>query len=279
MTIDAHHHLWHYDPDLYGWIGPEMGVLKQDFTIENAGEEMERVGVDAGIVVQARQDVDETEWLLDTARDAPEIVGVVGWVNLCAEDVDEEVARLAQNPALVGLRHVLQDEQDDAFMLRADFNRGIGRLLAYGLAYDVLIYSRHLESARIFVDRHPEQIFVIDHMAKPAIRDGEMDRWKSALSELSRREQCYCKLSGVVTEADWSNWTPAQLRPYLDVVLDAFGPERLMFGSDWPVCLLASDYGEWYHLVRDFTSDLSLSEQERIFGGTAAEAYGLMLIS
>lgn len=278
VIIDAHHHLWHYDPDLYGWIGPEMRVLKQDFTVDDLRGEMDVVGVDASIAVQARQDAAETEWLLNIAQETPEILGVVGWTDLCAPDIDDALDRLASKAALVGLRHVLQDEPDDRFMLRDEFNRGIERLRDYRLAYDILIYERHLRTATAFVDRHPDQLFVLDHIAKPSIKEGEIERWRSGITELARREHCYCKLSGVVTEADWSDWTAVQLRPFLDAVLESFGPERLMFGSDWPVCLLASDYSAWYHLLREFASDLSPPEQERIFGGTAAEAYGLAVI-
>ncbi len=275
VIIDAHHHLWRYAPDQYPWIGTEMGVLKRDFVVDDLLDEVAKVDVDATVVVQARQEPEETEWLLDVARETREILGVVGWVDLLADDLDHVLERLSRNSMFVGVRHVLQDEPDDAFMLRDDFNRGIGRLRHYGLIYDVLIYSRHLENAKMFADRHPDQIFVVDHLAKPSIRTREMEPWKSALAELARREHCYCKLSGVVTEADWRDWTADQLRPYLDAALEAFGPERLMFGSDWPVCLLACDYAGWYHLARDFASDLSASEQDRIFGGTAAEAYRL----
>lgn len=276
--IDAHHHLWQYDPDLYGWIGPEMRVLKQDFTVDMLRDEMEGVGADASIAVQARQDAAETEWLLDVAQETPEIIGVIGWTDLCAPDVDDALGRLASKPALVGIRHVLQDEPDDSFMLRNDFNRGVARLRDNGLAYDILIYERHLPMATAFVDSHPDQLFVLDHVAKPSIKKGEMHRWRSGITELAEREHCYCKLSGLITEADWAGWTEVQLRPFLDAVLDAFGPERLMFGSDWPVCLLAGDYAAWYHLLREFASELSSTEQERIFGGTAAEAYGLAVI-
>lgn len=278
MTIDAHHHLWHYSPDLYGWIGDGMDALKRDFTADDLVDQIGPAGVDATVVVQARQDLVETEWLLGTAAQTPEIAGVVGWVDLCDRDgLSRTIERLSENPAFVGVRHVLQDEPDDAFMLRDDFNRGVARLAEYGLAYDILIYPRHLENATALVDRHPDQTFVLDHLAKPEIRKGELGEWKSRLSELARREHCYCKMSGVVTEADWPTWTAAELQPYLEVALESFGPERLMFGSDWPVCLLASSYDRWLGVVTTFTSGLSRAERERIFGGTAAEAYGLAL--
>ena len=277
-TIDAHHHLWRYDPDLYGWIGDGMDALRQDFTADDLVDLIGPAGIDATVVVQARQDLAETEWLLDTAAQTPEIAGVVGWVDLLNHDVlSRTLERLSPNPAFVGVRHVLQDELDDAFMLRDDFNRGVARLADYGLAYDILIYPRHLENAILLVDRHPDQVFVLDHLAKPAIRSGDIRGWKSRLAELARREHCYCKLSGLVTEADWATWTAAELEPCLDAALEAFGAERLMFGSDWPVCLLAGDYDRWLDVVTTFTADLSRSERERIFGGTAAEAYRLSL--
>ncbi len=276
MRIDAHHHLWTYDADRYRWITEGMDVLRRDFSIDDLARELDAVGLDGAITVQARQDVAETEWLLDVARDAPEIVGVVGWVDLLSAGVEAFLDRLAApNPLLVGVRHVLQDEPDDAFVLREDFNRGIARLARHGLAYDILIYDKHLANVVAFVDRHPNQVFVVDHIAKPRIRDGEIATWRTGLTELARRPHCYCKLSGVVTEADWTNWNADEIRPYLDVALEAFGPERLMFGSDWPVCLLACDYTTWYHIVDEYTSSLSPSERARVWGLTAAEAYRL----
>ena len=274
MIIDAHHHLWHYEPSKYAWIDDRMGVLRQDFTTNDLAAEIEGI-VDGVIAVQARQDVDETLWLLDEARETPFVLGVVGWAPLTAADVEDEIARLAEDPALVGIRHVLQDERDDAFMLRPDFNRGIEALAPFGLVYDVLVYERHLGNVLEFVDRHPEQTFVLDHIGKPRIGEGPLDPWRANLRRLAEREHCYCKVSGMVTEASWTEWTVDGLSPYLDTVFEAFGPRRLMFGSDWPVCLLACEYRRWYHIVEDYTSELSQSEYERFWGGTAAEAYRL----
>lgn len=275
MQIDAHHHLWQYDPGRYGWIGAGMESLQRDFTSDDLAIEMEAVGIDRAVTVQALQEVAETQWLLEEARGTPEILGVVGWVDLAADDLERHLDPLARDPLFVGLRHVLQDEPDEAYMLRDDFNRGVARLHGLGLTYDILIYPDHLQSTLKFVDRHPHQIFVLDHMAKPRIRDGEMSPWREGLTELARRSHCYCKMSGLVTEAEWSNWTPDDIRPYLDVAFEAFGPERLMFGSDWPVCLLAAGYSEWYYLVDEYTSALSLYERDQIWGKTAAEAYRL----
>ena len=274
MIIDSHHHFWSYDPARYGWIGDGMERIRRDFLPSDLASEAEDL-VDGVISVQARQDIDETRWLLEIAREEPFVLGVVGWVPLADPGVASRLDDLSQNPALVGIRHVLQDEPDDDYALRPDFNRGLAELARYGLAYDILIYDRHLPVAANLVDRHPDQVFILDHAAKPRIRDGEHETWAANIRELARRENCYCKLSGMVTEANWSTWSPDELTPYFETVLDAFGPHRLMFGSDWPVCLLACEYGSWYHLVDGLTSALSEDERDRIWGGTAAEAYGL----
>jgi len=252
-----------------------MDILQRDFTSDEFAHVLDAVGIDGAVTIQARPDTAETEWLLDVAHDTPEILGVVGWVDLTDAEVDRHLERLTQNPMLVGLRHALQDEPDDTFMLRDDFNQGVARLHGYGLTYDILIYPNHLENTLLFVDRHPNQVFVLDHVAKPRIRDGEIASWQEGLTALARRYNCYCKLSGLVTEADWASWTVDEIRPHLDVALEAFGPERLMFGSDWPVCLLACDYSRWYHLVDDYLASLSPHDRDRIWGKTAAEAYRL----
>lgn len=277
MTIDAHHHLWIYDAARYPWIGDGMEVLQRDYLVDDLSHELDAAGIDGAITVQARQDVIETEWLIGVARDAPQILGVVGWADLTAENLADTLDRLAPNPMLVGIRHVLQDEPDEAFALRADFNRGVSLLQDYGLAYDILVYEQHLPNVTAFVDRHPNQTFVVDHLAKPRIRDRDRRTagWKADLTALARRPHCYCKLSGVVTEADWTHWRADDLDPYLDVALDAFGPDRLMFGSDWPVCLLACEYADWFDLMQAYTAPLSMTERARIWGETAAEAYRL----
>ena len=274
MIIDAHHHLWHYDPERYAWIGEGMEVLQRDFTAEDLAAEVDGL-VDGVITVQARQDLEETRWLLTGALSTPLMLGVVGWVPLIDDHVEDHLARLADETALVGVRHVLQDEPDDHYMLRPDFNGGVAALEQFGLAYDILIYEHHLENAIRLVDRHPNQVFVLDHIAKPRIREGVREPWAANLARLAERENCYCKVSGLVTEADWSDWSLEDLHPYLDVVFDAFGPERLMFGSDWPVCLLAADYQTWHHLVEDYVAELSDDERRHFWGGTAVEAYRL----
>jgi L-fuconolactonase len=189
--------------------------------------------------------------------------------------VKRSLEPLAGNPKLKGVRHVIQDEADPRYILRDDFNAGVRTLREFGLRYDILIFERHLPAAIEFVDRHPNQVFILDHVAKPRIRERVMSPWDRNIRELAKRQNVYCKLSGMVTEADPKRWKPADLKPYIDVALSAFGPKRLMYGSDWPVMLLAAEYVQWHDLVRHAFEKLSAAEQERILGGTAVEAYGL----
>lgn len=252
-----------------------MPVLRRDFLPPDLQKVLSPAGVDAVVSVQARQSLRETEWLLELADKHDFIRGVVGWVPLRSADLPGHLERLTAKAKLKSVRHVLQDEADDQFMLRPDFDRGIAALKDFGLRYDILIFERHLPQTIALVDRHPEIIFIVDHIAKPRIRENISSPWRENLGELARRENVYCKVSGMVTEADHRSWTEAQLRPYMDATLEAFGPQRLMFGSDWPVCLLACEYGRWFDIVRGFASRLSSPERERLLGGTAVEAYGL----
>jgi len=275
VKIDAHHHLWKYNVQDYGWMGEGMSAIRRDFLPRDLKAEIDAAGVNGVVTVQARQKVEETEWLLGLADDNDFMRGVVGWVPLVSPGVRSDLDRFAAHAKLKAVRHVLHDEQDDEYMLRGDFNAGVSLLEEFDLVYDILIFERHLPQTIEFVDRHPEQIFVVDHIAKPRIKDKVISPWRENITELARRENVFCKVSGMVTEADWKNWTVAQLRPYFDVVLSAFGPARLMFGSDWPVCLVACEYGRWHRIVCDFVSGLSSSEQAHILGDTAAEAYNL----
>jgi L-fuconolactonase len=273
--IDSHQHFWIYSPEEYAWISSGMEALRRNFLPSDLAAEREQTGVQASVAVQARQTVQETEWLLQLADKAPSIAGVVGWVSLVDKGAPEQIERLAAHPRLRGLRHVLQDEADDHYILRPDFNAGVAALKPYSLVYDILIFEKHLPQTIEFVDRHPDQIFVLDHIAKPRIRDGSFTTWREQMQELARRPNVYCKVSGMVTEADWNRWTTAELQRYFDAVLDLFTPKRLMFGSDWPVLLVASSYGQWVQTLQDATAALSTTEQERVWGETAAEAYGL----
>ena len=274
MKIDAHHHFWHYNTQDYGWISDEMAVLRRDFLPADLKPELERAGIDRVVSVQARQCVEETEWLLKLAEENDFIAGVVGWLPIASPDFPALLEKFAANPKLRAIRHVVQDEPDDRFILGEAFNRGIDRLLSTHLVYDILIFERHLPYAIEFVKNHsPEQVFVLDHIAKPKIAAGEMQPWADNLRKLAAFPNVYCKLSGLVTEADIHNWTPDQLRPYVETVLDAFGTGRVMFGSDWPVCTCATNYSAWRNLVGEFISRLSENEQAQIMGGTALKAY------
>ena len=274
-TIDAHQHLWSYQSSEYAWISEKMSVLARNYLPEQLKEEMKKAKVDGTVVVQARQSLNETGWLLSLAKNSPILRGVVGWAPICSETFPQELERLRQEKKLKGLRHVIQDEPDDSFILRADFNRGITAMTNTGLVYDILIFARHLPAAARFVDRHPNQVFVLDHLAKPFISKGILDPWRTDIRELAKRKNVYCKVSGMVTEANWSQWRAEELQPYVDTVLGAFGPERLMFGSDWPVCLLATIYSEWFATLHKMLHSLSDSEKQSIFGGVASRVYRL----
>lgn len=274
MVVDSHHHFWRYSVEEYDWIDDSMSQIARDFLPSDLKEVTAAAGVDAVVSVQARQSLEETRWLLEMADSDPLIAGVVGWAPLADPAIECVLDEIA-HPKLKSLRHVVQGEPDDDFILGDAFNAGVAKLAARGLAYDILIFERHLPQTIQFVDRHPEQRFVLDHIAKPKIAAGEIDPWRANLAELAKRENVSCKLSGVVTEADWSAWTPDSIRPYLDATLEAFGPERLMFGSDWPVCLVATEYAAWKSLIEEWAAPLSESQRESLFGGCASMVYGL----
>jgi L-fuconolactonase len=273
--IDAHHHLWHYSPSEYRWIDDRMRVLQRDFLPSDLDKELDAAGIAGAVTVQARQSLEETDWLLLSARESSFLRGVVGWAPIASEQFPAELEKLRSHKKLKGLRHVIQNEPDPNYINRPDFNRGIGEMEGSGLAYDILIFDKHLSAAAAFVDRHPNQVFVLDHMAKPQVRKGVIEPWRSHLAELARRENVYCKLSGLVTEADWTRWSEGDLRVYVEIALAVFGPRRMMVGSDWPVCLLATTYGKWFETVDRLMGSLSATEKERILGGTAIEAYRL----
>lgn len=253
-----------------------MGVLQQDFLAAQLRDVANGSAVDGFISVQARQAVAENDFLLALADAEPLTLGVVGWVPLADPAVDECLQHYADHPKFVGVRHVVQDEPDDRFLLRADFNRGVARLASFGLTYDILIYARHLTAAIEFVDRHPDQLLVLDHIAKPTIRGTEFDvNWGKQLRELAKRANVVCKFSGVATEVQGGDWSVDTIRPYWEWVLEAFSPRRLMFGSDWPVCLLATEHQRWLAAVQQLASPLSQSERAELLGETAVRAYNL----
>jgi L-fuconolactonase len=271
MRLDAHQHFWRYDAKLYDWIGEGMHVLRRDFVPEDLAHELAAAGLDGSIAVQARQDLAETRELLEFAHTSPVVRGVVGWLDLCSETLGAQLDEFAGDTALLGVRHIVQDEPDDNFLLRPDFVRGALQLRERGLTYDILIYAKHLPVARQFAEQLSEQPLVLDHLAKPPIAAAELEPWATHIRALARCENVMCKVSGMVTEANWGEWKPADFRPFLDVVFEAFGTDRLMFGSDWPVCLLAANYGEVYELVREYAG----SDQDALFGGNAARFYGV----
>jgi len=275
MRIDAHQHFWRYQADEYPWIDDSMADLQRDFLPDDLKPELERAGFGGSIVVQACQTLKETRWLLGLAEASPFILGVVGWVDLRSADVRSQLVKVAGNPKLLGVRHVVQNESDDSFLLQADFLRGIGALEEFNLTYDILIYPRHLPVAAEFVGRFPRQRFVLDHLAKPLIRRGEVKSWEIGIRELARSPNVFCKLSGLVTEADWMNWKPEQMRPYLDIAFDCFGPERLMIGSDWPVCTVAASYLQVMRLVVKYLEGYPNHVVEAVLGGNAQKFWNL----
>ncbi len=275
MKIDSHHHFWKYDPVTYSWMNEKMGVLKKDYQPEDLQAEINSSNIDGVISVQADQSMRETDDLLKHANEHSFIQGVVGWFPLAEPELEGLLERYASNPWLKGVRHVVQDEPDDRFILGEAFNAGIRRLKPHNLVYDILIYERQLGASIEFVDRHPGQVFVLDHVAKPRIGDQVIEPWKTQMFDMAKRENVYCKLSGMATEADWQSWTKEDLRPYIEIALEAFGPARMMLGSDWPVARLAVEYGDWMNLCRESISSLSETERALVEGGVAAQAYDL----
>ena len=274
IRVDSHQHFWRYDAALYPWI-PPGSPLHRDWLPSDLAPLQRPLGLDGSIAVQARQSLAESEWLLGLADADSRIKGVVGWVDLWNEQVENDLARLSRRPKFVGVRHVVQDEPDDDFMVRPEFLRGIARLKEFGLTYDILIYPRQLPAAIELARRFPEQSFVLDHIAKPMIKDRTVDPWRKQVRELAQAPNVWCKVSGMITEASHTHWKPAEFKPYLDVVFEAFGEDRLMFGSDWPVCLLAGSYQQVHGLVQDYVAGQPASAREKFFGGNAVRFYGI----
>jgi len=275
LKIDAHHHLWKFDGKEYGWIDESMTVLRRDFFPSDLHKEMLDAGISASIAVQARQTVEETRWLLEMAEKNDFIRGVVGWVPLADPKVGGILDQFAPQRKLRGVRHVLQDEPDPNYMLRDDFNRGIRELAHHDLTYDILIFERHLPQTIRFVDQHPDQRFVIDHLAKPRVKSQAISPWREQMNQLAQRPNVYCKISGLATESEHKHWTEEQLWPYIETVLSAFGAKRVMFGSDWPVCLLAVSYLDWVNIATRAIAPLSATEQESFWAQTSIQAYKL----
>ena len=274
MRIDSHQHFWRYEPAQYPWIRADW-PLRRDFLPEHLAPLLRSAKLDGCVAVQARQSLEETGWLLGLAAQHSFIKGVVGWVDLRSDNLTEQLICFANNPGFVGVRHVAQDEPDNNFLLQPKFVRGIAELQFFDLAYDLLIFPRQLPATIQLVRNFPRQRFVLDHIAKPYLKRREMWPWAAHIRELAQFPNVFCKVSGMVTEAEWSRWKQTNFTPYLDVVFEAFTPRRIMYGSDWPVCLLSANYRRVYELVANYCQKLSSGEQKRVFGGTAVEFYRL----
>ena len=275
LRIDAHQHFWRYSATDYPWIGAGMECLARDFLPADLAPLAAASGVGGTVAVQARQSLAESRWLLELADSSPLIRGVVGWVDLRSNRLPEQLRECAAHEKFVGVRHVVQDEPDDRFLLGADFVHGLEQLRDWDLVYDLLVYPQQLPAAVELAGLLPRQPFVLDHLAKPRIKTGGSHGWRQDIEALSRHANVSCKLSGMVTEAAWRGWRREEFTPYLEVALAAFGPERLMIGSDWPVCLLSGDYADVLGIVEDFLSRLSAVEREAVLGGNAVRIYGL----
>lgn len=273
MRIDAHQHFWKFNEAEYPWIGKGT-PLQRDWMPPDLEREAARVCIDGSVVVQARQTLEESRWLLNLADEHPFIKGVVGWVDLQSDKVEDDLVPLSKHRKFVGVRHVVQGEPAE-FMLKPEFVRGLGKLKQFNLAYDLLLFPKHLPSAIKVVQQLPEQPFVLDHIAKPMIRAGLLQPWKNDIREIAKHPNVFCKISGLVTEAKLQGWKREDFRPYLEVVLEAFGEDRVMFGSDWPVCLLAASYEEVHGLASSYFDQFSADVRGKFFGGNAVKCYEL----
>jgi Predicted metal-dependent hydrolase of the TIM-barrel fold len=276
MRIDAHQHFWRYSPEEYSWIDDSMRAIRRDFLPADLAPALASAQLDGSIAVQARQSIDETDWLLALADSSPGIKGVVGWVPLAAEgaNIRRVLDRYDGQTRLKGVRHVLQAEPD-AYFSNPGFNTALHEIARRNLSYDLLVYARQLPAALAWIDRHPNLRVVVDHIAKPVVDGVPRPEWRAQMRELARRPNVFCKFSGVVTEAPHWRWSVGQIRPYFETVLEAFGAQRLMFGSDWPVCLVAADYARWFATVESLVQPLSTTERDAIFGGAATAFYHL----
>lgn len=272
MTLDAHQHFWQFEPVRDAWISAEMAELRRDFLPADLAPVLQQNGMDGCVAVQADQSETETRFLLDLAAQNPFIRAVVGWVDLRADEVEARLEYWSQFPRLRGVRHILQGEPP-AFMLDPAFLRGIRALGKKGLTYDILVFPRHLRTVRVFLQKFENQKFILDHAGKPYLKKGLIVQWKKDMQNLARHENLWCKVSGLVTEANWKDWKAADFRPYLDVVFEAFGSQRVVYGSDWPVCLLAASYAEQKALLADYMASFSPSEQAAFWGGNGADFY------
>jgi L-fuconolactonase len=275
MRIDAHQHFWIYDPSEYAWIDESMANLRRDFLPDDLKPELDQAGVHGCVAVQARQTLEETNWLLRLASESPFIFGVVGWVDLRSAKLRSDLQGFANQPKLVGVRHIVQSEPDERFLLQPEFLRGVSLLEEYALAYDILIYEKHLPVAVEFVQQFPRQRFVLDHLGKPRVKKKLTHPWAEGIRKLAAFPNVYCKLSGMVTEADWQSWKPDDFAPYLDVAVECFGPDRVMFGSDWPVCTVAGSYLRVRDAIHGYFARFAGDFREKLLGSNAIRFYQL----
>jgi L-fuconolactonase len=276
LKIDSHQHFWKYEENMSDWITADMAVLRRDYMPEDLKPILKESGIDGCVAVQVNQSQEENLFQLNNANSNDFIKGVVGWVDLQAADIAEQLEELSRHTKLKGFRHILQGEQDRALMLKPAFLNGINALAKHGFTYDILIYPDQLVYVPELVSQFPDQRFVIDHIAKPNIKAGKIEDWSAGIKALQQFDNLSCKVSGMVTEADWSNWKPEDLDPYLDVVFETFGARRVMFGSDWPVCLTAGEYKDVISLAGNYVDKLSTNEQSLFWGGNAIEFYNLI---
>ncbi len=274
VAIDSHQHFWQYHPAVHEWISEDMAVIRKNFLPEDLAPVLQEQNIDGCVAVQADQTENETDFLIGLAKENSSIKGVVGWIDLRAENLQERLAHYQQIPVVKGFRHVLQGE-DPAFMLQPSFLKGIAKLKDFGFTYDILVFPKHLSAAMELVKQFPDQAFVIDHIAKPFIKDGLIDAWRSDMQKIAQFSNVSCKISGMVTEANWKTWTKEDIFPYIETVTEAFGTDRLLYGSDWPVCLVAASYEEMINPVKEYFSRFSKTEQEAVFGKNAIRFYHL----
>lgn len=275
MRIDAHHHLWKFDPVRDSWITDEMVAIQDDFLPGDFELVLQRNVFDGSVVVQADQSEAENELLLNFANANDFIKGVVGWIDLQSKNVEARLDAYAHSKEIKGFRHVLQGEADRSLMLKSAFMHGLSKLAKYGFTYDILIFADQLRYIPEFALAFPNQKFVLDHIAKPDIKNAEIDQWKKQINEVAKHQNVWCKISGMVTEADWKNWKQQDFVPYLDAIVEAFGTRRIMYGSDWPVCLLAASYENVLGIVEQYFAGFSESERQLFFGGNAIQFYNL----
>ncbi len=275
MKIDAHQHFWIFDPVRDSWIDETMHTIRRNFLPADVKALLSNHRIDGCVAVQADQSEDETDFLLASARQHEFIKGVVGWIDLQSPELDSRLDYYRSFEKLKGFRHILQGKFDQALMLKPAFRKGVGQLQLYNFTYDILIHAEQLRYIPEFVKAFPDQKFVIDHLAKPDIKNQRTEDWAKHIRLVSQFDNVWCKVSGMVTEADWKNWKAEDFTPYLDIVFDAFGTQRTMYGSDWPVCNLAGGYDQAIGLMQNYTSRLSADEQADFWGNTAADFYRL----